>query len=94
MSKGMHILISGTVQGVFFRQKTLEQAQGLSITGWVRNLIDGRVEVEAYGDNAALQKLWQWLHIGPDAVSVTSLEKTDIEFKVITNFTIHDTGEI
>ena len=58
-------LIEGRVQGVGFRYATVRQAERLGLTGWVRNLTDGRVEVEAHGDGGAMDALENWLWQGP-----------------------------
>lgn len=65
------IIVSGRVQGVFFRASTQEQAARLSIRGWVRNEPDGSVRIEAEGDEAALQELIDWCRQGPSAAQVT-----------------------
>jgi acylphosphatase len=61
----MTLVIEGIVQGVFFRASTLEQAQSLSLTGWVKNLPDGSVEVTAEGSRYALEDLLAWCRRGP-----------------------------
>lgn len=70
-------LVSGRVQGVFFRASTRDQAGRLGITGYARNLADGRVEVLACGEPAALSSLESWLHEGPPAASVDTVERSD-----------------
>jgi acylphosphatase len=57
--------VSGRVQGVFFRQSTVDEARRLGISGWVRNLADGRVEGVACGEAEALAMLKAWLAHGP-----------------------------
>lgn len=74
MTSGMHCFVSGRVQGVFFRQSTRARAVELELTGWVRNLNDGRVELKAFGAPENLHRLKQWLHQGPPAAQVTSVE--------------------
>jgi len=69
-----HYFVSGRVQGVYFRGSTQRQAQSLDITGWARNLSDGRVEVLACGDAVALDKLENWLRIGPQWANVSNIE--------------------
>ncbi len=65
----IHAIVLGVVQGVFFRRNTKIQAGNLGLTGWVRNLPDGTVEVVAEGSEESLKKLLEWLHKGPlDAV--------------------------
>jgi len=74
MSECVHCYVSGLVQGVFFRAATRDQAQRLDLTGWVRNLHDGRVEVLACGDRAQLEALVEWLHEGPPHANVSAVE--------------------
>jgi acylphosphatase len=65
-----NILITGQVQGVFFRASALEQAQSLNLTGWVQNLADGTVEITAEGQRYALEDLVAWCRRGPPAAQV------------------------
>lgn len=68
-------IVSGRVQGVFFRASTREQAQRLGLRGHARNLPDGRVEVLAIGDADALDILAAWLQDGPPMAQVAQLER-------------------
>lgn len=74
MNTCIHCTISGLVQGVFFRASTREQARELGLTGWVRNLPDGRVEVLACGEKPQLEAMLEWLHEGPPHANVSSVE--------------------
>ncbi|HEV2621212.1 MAG TPA: acylphosphatase [Frateuria sp.] len=74
---GARFLVSGRVQGVFYRASTREQALQLGLTGHARNLPDGRVEVFAYGEAAALDALERWLWQGPAAARVTDILRED-----------------
>lgn len=65
MKKAMRFLVKGTVQGIFFRQFVRENAKKLELTGFVRNLGDGDVEVIAEGESAGLKKLGELLKLGP-----------------------------
>lgn len=65
MSRCRHFLVSGQVQGVFFRASTQDTARQLGLTGWVRNLADGRVELVACGEDAQVKQLEKWLWQGP-----------------------------
>ena len=67
-------LISWRVQGVFYRASAQLYAQSLALSGWVRNRRDGRVELLACGDEAALETLEKWLEIGPEYAKVTNIE--------------------
>ena len=68
-------LVSGKVQGVFFRASTREQAQRLGLRGHARNLPDGRVEVLAAGEPDAIDALAQWLKHGPPQARVDAVER-------------------
>ncbi len=70
-------LVSGRVQGVFFRASTREQARQLGLRGHARNLPDGRVEVVAAGADAAIDALAQWLHRGPANARVDAVQRED-----------------
>jgi acylphosphatase len=63
--------VSGRVQGVFFRASTSKQARSLGVSGYARNLPDGRVEVLACGPDAAVQQLCDWLAQGPPGAQVS-----------------------
>ena len=69
-------LVSGKVQGVFFRASTRERAQDLGLSGRATNLPDGRVEVIADGDPVALDALEAWLRHGPPAARVDAVARS------------------
>lgn len=81
-------LIEGRVQGVFYRVSTQKKASELGITGWVRNLADGRVEVQAYGTAQQLTALENWLWQGPPNAQVERVENETIEWQVCEGFTV------
>jgi acylphosphatase len=66
--------VRGRVQGVFFRQSTKDQAIGLGLSGWVRNVDDGSVELEAVGEAQSIGTLLEWLKVGPPMASVESVQ--------------------
>jgi acylphosphatase len=66
--------IQGRVQGVFFRAFVLEKAKLLDIAGYVRNLPNGHVEVRAEGTKANLEKLIDYLKVGPPAAQVVDIK--------------------
>lgn len=70
----LHALVSGRVQGVFFRVKTQQVARQLQLVGWVKNCQDGKVEVLAEGMKVKLQELLKWLHHGPQYGKVSQVE--------------------
>lgn len=67
-------LVSGRVQGVFFRAAVAETAEEAGLTGFVRNLRDGRVEAVFEGDKETVQRLIDWCHEGPPSARVDSVE--------------------
>jgi len=69
-----HYLVSGRVQGVFYRSSAQRQARQLGLQGWVRNLADGRVEIVVYGDEDGVNTIEKWLEIGPEYAKVTNIE--------------------
>jgi acylphosphatase len=70
-------LVSGRVQGVFFRGATQERMRALGLRGWVRNLPDGRVEALVEGDDAVVAQGLDFLKQGPRGAQVRGLEVTD-----------------
>ena len=81
MQARVHILVSGRVQGVFFRDQTRRWASSLGIKGWVRNLIDGRVEVAAEGSRKNLEDFISRLEQGPPLSWVERADVTWEEFQ-------------
>ncbi|MGD0406670.1 MAG: acylphosphatase [Candidatus Bathyarchaeia archaeon] len=74
MKTRAHVFVSGRVQGVFFRQKTKQQAESFGVTGWVRNLPDGRVEAVFEGEEEAVKALVEYCHHGPSYATVTNID--------------------
>ena len=72
----VHILVKGRVQGVGYRNWTYSQAKLLKLTGWVRNLPSGEVEIAAEGTEGALQSLLTFLKAGPPLAKVSSVDAT------------------
>ena len=75
----IHALVGGAVQGVGFRYNATEKARELGISGWVRNLPDGRVEAEAEGSAQAVGAFAAWLRTGPEWADVDGVETSEIE---------------
>lgn len=75
------IIVSGRVQGVFFRDNTRRWAAALGLTGWVRNLWDGRVEAVAEGEREKVEELIDRLRTGPPLARVESVDVTWGEYK-------------
>lgn len=82
MTTRTHAIISGTVQGVFFRSSAQQEARKLDLTGWVKNLPDGTVELEAQGESEDIDKLLDWCWRGPveaEVARVTSEVAPEVE---------------
>jgi acylphosphatase len=75
---GRRFIVSGKVQGVFFRASTAREAARLGLRGHALNLPDGRVEVLAEGRSEAVEELDRWLQRGPPAARVDSVEASDV----------------
>ncbi|MBI4850112.1 MAG: acylphosphatase [Nitrospirae bacterium] len=71
----VHVIISGLVQGVFFRASTRDMAVTLGLKGWVRNLPDGNVEAVFEGPVEKLKQAVQWCRKGPSGASVIKVEE-------------------
>lgn len=72
------VVVGGRVQGVGFRAACAEQARARGVSGWVRNLPDGRVETWAEGPPQAVIELLEWLAEGPPAARVSDHESTQV----------------
>jgi len=83
MKKSVRLYISGTVQGIFFRQFIKENAERYNVKGFVRNLEDGRVEVFAEGDIESVEKLIELCKTGPKHAKI---EKVDIKEEKFQDF--------
>ncbi len=84
----IHLFVRGRVQGVFFRASTQKTAEGLGLTGWVRNCSDGSVEIHAEGDKKKLEELIAWCRQGPPMASVTDIDQDWIEPEGLHSFDV------
>jgi acylphosphatase len=71
-------IVTGRVQGVSFRASTCSEARRLGVVGWVRNLPDGSVELEAEGDDDRVAALLAWCEHGPPGARVANVAITEI----------------
>jgi acylphosphatase len=76
---GRQVRIHGRVQGVFFRNWTADKARALGVRGWVRNRLDGTVELAAYGEDDAIEALVAACRTGPPAAKVERIEVEVLE---------------
>jgi len=77
----IHLLISGKVQGVFFRQALKVVAKKNNVSGWVKNLKDGCVEAVLEGDSKSINSVIEWTRIGPANSRVDNVDVSSEEFK-------------
>ena len=85
-----HVIISGKVQGVWFRANTKNKADQLGIMGWVKNTSDGNVEAFFEGEKDLVDDMIEWCHHGPSQAQVRSVtcEKKPITSNKLTKFFI------
>ena len=76
-----HLFISGRVQNVFFRARTQKKAKELGVSGWVRNLADGRVEALYEGEKEKVEKMIEWSKRGPLFAKVKNIEIFPEEYR-------------
>lgn len=69
-----HLFVAGYVQGVFFRHSMAQQARTKELSGWVKNLPDGRVEAVIEGEEVAVRWLVEWCKQGPAHATVENVE--------------------
>lgn len=88
--KTVRVRIFGRVQGVFFRHHTKLMAEGLGLSGWVRNCTDGSVEAVCSGSAERVDQMIDWLHLGPDSAVVSRVDTVSADDlpPPRTNFTI------
>ena len=80
MNVGVKVIVSGRVQGVWFRARTRQRAEQLGIKGWVRNTTDGRVEAVFEGEEELVREIVEWCYHGPPMAKVSSVEVIKQEF--------------
>ncbi|HEX7370568.1 MAG TPA: acylphosphatase [Rhodanobacteraceae bacterium] len=80
-------IVTGKVQGVFFRASTRDEARRLGLVGSAKNLADGSVEVIACGDAAAMAELERWLQHGPPSARVDGVRRESMPDQNLRGFT-------
>ena len=81
-----HLTILGRVQGVFYRNWTVDAARGLGLTGWVRNRMDGSVEALVQGEADAVARFITLAQDGPPAAKVARIDATDVAEEALNGF--------
>jgi len=84
----IHLIVSGKVQGVFFRATAKDVADEIGITGWVKNAEDGNVEAMAKGTQEQLQKFIDWCKKGPPKAVVTDVKIAPADEQVFDQFNV------
>ena len=82
MRKRVHVTVRGRVQGVSYRLSCAAEARRLGVVGWVKNLPDGEVELEAEGEAQAVDDLVGWCKVGPPGARVDRAEPRPMQPKV------------
>jgi acylphosphatase len=83
-----HVFVSGNVQGVFFRASMRDEARDASVSGWVRNLSDGRVEAVLEGSPDAVRRVVDWARSGPSRADVNDVEVSEEPPEGLTGFSV------
>lgn len=81
-SSGIHVIVTGVVQMVGYRWFAINSAKDLELTGWVKNLDDGSVEINAFGNKSMLEEFVKQLNVGPKFSNVSDVRVLGIEYKV------------
>ena len=81
MKARAHVLVSGDVQGVFFRSETQAEAESRGVKGWVKNSADGRVEAVFEGEEEAVKAIVEFCRRGPPRAKVTKVDVTWESFR-------------
>ena len=85
---GLHIWVSGKVQGVYFRETLRKVAEKLLVSGWVKNLTDGRVEIKAFGEKTRIDQLLEYCRQGPVLARVEKIEVEAISLEAADGFSV------
>ena len=88
VDSAVHIIVHGQVQGVFFRASAQTRAIDLGLTGWIRNLLNGSVEVHAEGDHNALNSFIEWCGEGPPSAKVSRCDLNWVTPQIMSSFKI------
>ena len=86
--KAVRVLVTGRVQGVWFRASTKEQADARGVCGWVRNLEDGRVEALFEGEEDDVDAVLEWCRTGPERARVDKISLKPVEEQGHSEFTV------
>ncbi len=88
----IHVIVTGRVQGVFFRATTAQEAERLGLAGWVKNRTDGGVEIEAEGSEEALEALLAFCRRGPEHARVEDVRVVHHPARGDQGFRVEESG--
>jgi len=86
--KSIKVIVTGRVQGVYYRASTQRTARQLGLNGWVKNLPDGDVEALICGEESKVDELQRWMRQGPEAAQVDALQVCETDFQECGDFSI------
>lgn len=86
--KTVHLIVTGKVQGVFFRASAKDTALALHLNGWVKNCVDGSVEILVTGPDEGIQNFLNWSKHGPAGASVSGVAVTELAPVELSKFEI------
>jgi acylphosphatase len=86
--QGIHVFVTGKVQGVYYRETTRKVARQLGVSGWVRNLRDGRVELKAFACKNKIDQLLTYCRKGPILARVLQVEVEPIPVETVSGFQV------
>ncbi len=84
----LNVQVAGRVQGVWFRRFTQQKAEACGVTGWVRNLSDGRVEALLCGDEKNVRQVEAWMSQGPELSNVAECISTPVALSSYSEFSV------
>jgi acylphosphatase len=86
----VHVFVTGRVHNVWYRQSCADEAAKRGVGGWVRNLIDGRVELWLEGARPNVEEVLAWCRIGPPRAVVSTVEIRDVSVLGLERFEVRD----
>lgn len=86
--RSLHLVVKGTVQGVYYRASAKSRADELGVVGWVKNTREGHVEILATGDDYAINEFVKWCRVGPAHAVVSGVDIDEMELRVFNDFSI------
>jgi acylphosphatase len=86
--QSLHLVVKGTVQGVYFRASAKTRADELGVVGWVKNTREGHVEILATGNDYAINEFVNWCRVGPTHAVVSTIDIEKMDLRLFNEFSI------